>query len=292
MSRTGWIILLILWIILGLWLCRKFICGIGAAAVPAVVKDKCDTSWNIKDGSSFNINSNEHIQFRKSSFNRLKESPQLRTTVTKIADYLKGHTERAVTITGYYEDDEKNNSKMLPNLGLARANSVKSWIQDLGVASDQIEIEGRRGIDCWKGDTIRHGVAMAFAKAGNNSTRIDDIKSRLYGKPITLYFGTNQDNIALNSQQRRDFADLFYYLERVKGAKLDVGGHTDNVGRRAGNIALSRERADFVKSYLAKNGGVPNNKMDVNGFGPDKPVASNTTDEGKSKNRRVEVTLK
>ena len=291
MSRTGWIILLILWILLGLWLCNKYICGLGAAAIAPATKDKCETSWNIKDGSKFNVESPDHFQFRKSTYNRLGESSQLRTSMTKIANYLKGNTDRAVTVTGYYESDEKNRS-ILPNLGLARANNIKSYLNKLGVPSAQIDTKASTAVECIKGDTIRHGIAMAFGKAGNNSDRIAQIKNRLYGKPVIVQFATNSDNINLNAQQRQDFADLFYYLERVEGAKLDVGGHTDNVGNIVSNTTLSKGRAEFVKNYLVKNGNVPMNKMDVQGFGPTKPRASNNTTEGKAQNRRVEVILK
>ncbi len=290
MSRIGWIIILILWILLGLWLCNRYICGSGTA-VPAVIKDKCETSWNIKDGSSFNAESADYFQFRKSTFTRLNESTQLKNTMTKVANYLKGNSSRAVTITGYYDTDERNRS-ILPNLGLARANDIKSYLNKLGVPSVQIDTKASTEVECIKGDTIQRGIDMAFGKAGGNDDRLAQIKSRLFGKPVIVQFGTNSDNINLNPQQRQDFADLFYYLERVNGAKLDVGGHTDNVGNVANNTKLSKDRAEFVKNYLVKNGNVPISKMDVAGFGPSKPRATNSTTEGKALNRRVEVILK
>lgn len=291
MSRLGWIIILILWILLGLWLCNRYICGIGGVVAPAVIKDKCETSWNISDGSSFNQESNDHIRFRKSSFNQLKESEQLRSTMVSVANYLKQNSDREITLTGYYEDNERNSS-VLPNLGLARANTIKSRLNKLGVPTTQIDISSHLGVECWKNDTIQHGIKVAFDKVGVNNTRIRSIKQRLLGKPITVYFGTNQDNIKLDVGQRKDFADLFYYLDRVKGAKLDVSGHTDNVGNIISNTKLSKDRAQFVRDYLIKNGDVLGSKMDVNGYGPSKPVQSNNTPEGRSKNRRVEVTLK
>jgi outer membrane protein OmpA-like peptidoglycan-associated protein len=290
MSRIGWIIILILWILLGLWLCNRYICGIGAAA-PAVIKDKCETSWNIKDGSSFSAESADYFQFKKSTFTRLNESTQLKNTMTKVANYLKGNSGRAVTVTGYYETDERNRS-ILPNLGLARANDIKSYLNKLGVPSAQIDTKASTAVECVKGDTIRRGIGMAFGKADGNNDRLAQIKNRLFGKPVIVQFATNSDNINLNPQQRQDFADLFYYLERVNGAKLDVGGHTDNVGNVANNTKLSKDRAEFVKNYLVKNGNVPVNKMDVAGFGPSKPRATNSTTEGKALNRRVEVILK
>lgn len=81
-------------------------------------------------------------------------------------------------------------------------------------------------------------------------------------------------------------------MDHVKDAKLDVEGHTDNTGDRANNMELSKDRANFARDYLIRNGGISTTRMDVDGFGPDKPIATNKTDEGKAQNRRVEVTLK
>jgi len=317
MSRIGWIIILIIWIVLGLWFIWNCLCGGAIAAVPAPVKDKCDIEWNINDGNRFKSSSAQHIGFKKNTYQRLNPTQGLTSQMEKVANYLKTNKERAVTITGHYDTDEKNGS-VLPNLGLARADNVKSWLTKLGVPATQIETNASSQTECWTGRdgtaagsdkinntngsnanskrdnrvTLNHGISMAIGKANLGSDRIADIKNRLFGKPVTVYFDTNAETLNLNPQQRTDFADLFYYLERVKGAKLDVGGHTDNVGNVNSNVALSKERAAFVKNYLVTKGGVPTGKMDVNGFGPNKPVQTNATPEGRKLNRRVEVTLK
>ena len=106
-----------------------------------------------------------------------------------------------------------------------------------------------------------------------------------------MYFGTNQDELNLSSQQRKDIGEIIYYLDNVDGSGLSIGGHTDNIGNRQSNITLSQGRANFVREYLTNNGNIPANKMSTNGFGPDNPIDTNATPEGRSKNRRVEVKL-
>lgn len=70
--------------------------------------------------------------------------------------------------------------------------------------------------------------------------------------------------------------------------KVEVGGHTDNTGSRATNVRLSQARAESVMAYLVSKG-VAANRLTARGFGPDEPVAENTTAAGRAKNRRVEL---
>jgi OmpA-OmpF porin, OOP family len=71
--------------------------------------------------------------------------------------------------------------------------------------------------------------------------------------------------------------------------RLDIEGHTDNVGTEEFNESLSRTRAAAVKDYLAKRGGVEAGRLTFKGFGATRPLASNDTDEGRAQNRRVEL---
>jgi OOP family OmpA-OmpF porin len=76
-------------------------------------------------------------------------------------------------------------------------------------------------------------------------------------------------------------------MTRLKGRKFEVIGHTDAMGARAGNVSLSLARAQAVKTYLIGKG-LPAESLATSGMGPDQPVASNATDEGRARNRRIE----
>jgi outer membrane protein OmpA-like peptidoglycan-associated protein len=71
--------------------------------------------------------------------------------------------------------------------------------------------------------------------------------------------------------------------------RVQVTGHTDNTGSLALNRRLSRARADAVRTYLISRG-VAEDRLTARGFGPDQPIASNKTAEGRAQNRRVELT--
>jgi OOP family OmpA-OmpF porin len=76
-------------------------------------------------------------------------------------------------------------------------------------------------------------------------------------------------------------------MTRLKGRKFEVIGHTDALGARAANVSLSLARAQSVKTYLVGKG-LPADTLATLGLGPDQPVASNATDEGRARNRRIE----
>jgi len=102
----------------------------------------------------------------------------------------------------------------------------------------------------------------------------------------------------LNSQSKAVLGKLVPTLSGLQQTKIIVDGYTDNVPigpglKREGissNLELSSRRADVVVEYLA-NQGVNQNLISAQGFGESNPVASNDTPEGRSQNRRIEVTL-
>ncbi len=308
MSRTMWIIvallLLLLWLIFGARYVGNRLCGgvakatttaaaAAATTAPAVAKKAVANAWIIKDGSGLNLSSPAWVKFKRNGYSHLKHEPSVVNSIDQTAAYLKKNPKRSLTITGMYGTKEKNNS-ILPDLGMARANNIKNELVAKGVPSTQLALASQlvasRGWSANK-DTLREGVAFAFGDLKDNKDRLAAIKKRLFGKPITLYFATGQDNINLSSKQRTDISDLIYYLDNVAKSKLEIAGHTDNVGKKSANTKLSKERAEFAQNYLRSNG-ISNSRMSAVGFGPDKPIASNDNKEGRAKNRRVEIVLK
>jgi outer membrane protein OmpA-like peptidoglycan-associated protein len=90
----------------------------------------------------------------------------------------------------------------------------------------------------------------------------------------------------------KDVLDQIYnLLIQAEDAKLDLTGHTDNTGTQEGNYSLSSARAEAVKSFFIQKGIPASRFQKVEGKGQDEPVADNSTAAGKSKNRRVAITL-
>jgi len=74
-----------------------------------------------------------------------------------------------------------------------------------------------------------------------------------------------------------------------RSLRLRIEGHTDAIGDAAYNRDLSQRRADAVKAYLVARLPAVAARLKTQGFGPDRPIASNRSDEGREKNRRVEL---
>ena len=101
-----------------------------------------------------------------------------------------------------------------------------------------------------------------------------------------LFFDVGSDRIKPESYQELDA--LYRFLKDNPKIKIEISGHTDNRGRLEYNMKLSQKRALAVKRYLVKKGISPD-RLVARGYGPTKPIASNDTEEGRRRNRRVEV---
>ncbi len=117
---------------------------------------------------------------------------------------------------------------------------------------------------------------------------LSPIKVGVAIKLNNIFFDFNQ--FALKQESNSELNRLIALLKTNNTMVIEVSGHTDNVGSAEHNLQLSKNRADAVKNHLVKNG-IDGNRIVVKGYGQTKPVAPNTTDEGKAQNRRVEFTV-
>jgi len=83
---------------------------------------------------------------------------------------------------------------------------------------------------------------------------------------------------------------LIAFMNENKEKRVNLAGHTDNVGSEAYNQRLSERRVGSVRDYILKKG-IADNRISGQGFGESKPIADNKTREGRAKNRRVEINV-
>ncbi|HRJ17186.1 MAG TPA: OmpA family protein, partial [Saprospiraceae bacterium] len=109
-------------------------------------------------------------------------------------------------------------------------------------------------------------------------------------KQVSISFRSGEFQLDENAKYiiDKEFVEI---AKAFGSARIRIEGNTDNVGSRESNVALSQKRAQSVANYLVREHGMSSNRFIVVGNGPDKPVAPNTTDDGRSKNRRTDFEL-
>jgi outer membrane protein OmpA-like peptidoglycan-associated protein len=103
-----------------------------------------------------------------------------------------------------------------------------------------------------------------------------------------VYFETGKAQ--LNASSLGELDELVTLMTQNPSFRLDVSGHTDNVGDESANQQLSQARAKAVVEYLRQQG-ISQERLSFRGFGSTKPVTTNDTESGKNRNRRVEFII-
>jgi OmpA-OmpF porin, OOP family len=200
-------------------------------------------------------------------------------------DKIAGETDIA-QILAYDEDDER----LL--VGKSRDAQPSYYVVFVTAYKDGIIPERLQG-RIVKGQALAQLVVvsadvmekkMAFVNADDMKQAIHDSgKVAVYG----LYFDTDKD--AVKSESQPTLAEIAKLLKSEPALRLHVVGHTDNQGKPDYNLDLSRRRAASVVAELTTKYGIPATQLDAFGCGLYAPIASNEEEQGKAKNRRVEL---
>lgn len=312
-KKTGYLLGMLLTIIICMILAYIFCCNTGAFGIgtstedttvenpDAVVATPTATSmpFNLKgpDGN-FAFESNDNFNFNVSNFGILTPlSAKVDEGIGALKAYFDtdGNEDKKINITGYYDEGEENPSAF-SNLGLARANAVKNYFVEQGIGSDRINTYGelRESLvpdgDIYRGPVSYNMFAQAAEDKEAEEEQISQVAKAIKEEPLVLYFEYSEASVTLTEAQRTKIGNMSRYLDKVNGATITIEGHTDSEGSNTTNNRLGQERADFAKSYLMNNG-ISGSKIKTISKGEHQPIASNDTEEGRSKNRRAVVTI-
>ncbi len=95
----------------------------------------------------------------------------------------------------------------------------------------------------------------------------------------------------LKAEAKRELQKAALRIKNYPGARVLIEGHTDSVGSTTSNQTLSGKRAGAVREFFMKTGKFDKYEIEINGYGEFRPVASNETEKGREKNRRVDIIL-
>jgi outer membrane protein OmpA-like peptidoglycan-associated protein len=148
-------------------------------------------------------------------------------------------------------------------------------------------------VEVWAEFTGKYGLTIVEKKAmvqdivANADVFSNDIRTTGHSAVYGIYFDTGKSDIKPESAQA--IGEIAKLLKSDATLKVYVVGHTDNVGGLEANMKLSQGRADAVVQALVSSHGIAAARLKAYGAGPFAPVASNDTEEGRAKNRRVEL---
>ena len=290
-NNTLWWIALLAWIGGSTWwhTCKiKFLCD---APLTETIKDAAPTvaPLHIMDGASLMLTSPGNFSFAKSGSQ--SNTNAVIGELDSLAAYLQANPERKAVITGMYSATE-NNPTEWPNLGIARAEDVKTKLlgkYKLDPAS--IVTKGKLNEDLiFYADSLRGGIDFGFADqltlTENNLAESQKFASIF--ETLDLYFNTGSVNYIKTDDNNKFIDEAKAFLSANTDKALLLTGHTDNVGSASSNLQLSKDRAEEVKKELV-DAGFNESQLKVDAKGQTQPKSTNNSDEGKAANRRVSI---
>jgi outer membrane protein OmpA-like peptidoglycan-associated protein len=128
--------------------------------------------------------------------------------------------------------------------------------------------------------------AMKQEMTSDASAWADEISKTGHASVYGIEFDTGKATI--KPQSEKVLGDVLSLLQAQPDWKMKIEGHTDSTGTKAGNQILSQQRAAAVVAWLAQNG-IAQARLTAAGLGDSKPIADNSTEQGRARNRRVEL---
>ena len=177
--------------------------------------------------------------------------------------------------TGY------NTKKIIDNDIASNGNSSSNANNGKGNDSDGNGNNSLSHLNADPNETDATGLKTQITKAAFDNAEIGD-RFRLN----QIYFEFNSSELLTVSYIQLD--SLYNILEQKPSVRIEIRGHTDNIGSESYNKKLSVDRAASVYNYLIDKG-IPKTRIKYRGFGPNVPVADNSTEQGRELNRRVEI---
>ncbi len=260
-----------------------FVCQVRGLCGEAVPVDTRLPTLTLTDGDSVVLSGFDHFAFTPGQV-----SPDLndnnRLFLDKAAEYLLRKGAKQLTITGVYRlDEEGARYGFYENLGVARADEVRKMLMSRGILEERISLDHR--IDST--NDLRRPLAFeAFSDDGRNRSLFTF--TNMTFSDANFEFGSAEFRPGTPFIAYADSVKVFFDLNPEK--LLTIVGHTDSIDTDQFNYRLGMDRARNARQYFVELG-IDGARITVNSKGETMPVSTNSTEEGRQKNRRVEFVI-
>ncbi|NNE69547.1 MAG: OmpA family protein [Rhodothermales bacterium] len=213
-----------------------------------------------------------------------------------LASEIEG-TEAVVDVVNRVQVHDMSDADLVPVRG-GLARSGYNWVE-LGRSDRTLEMGGVAASESEKAEV--GGVAVPHWPWGPVDNRLRVASSQADRQLLACRSSLNQilanetvnfefGSAAITTDGRGVLDQLLSVLDDCPESAVRVEAHSDNVGDTQANLTLSQARAESVVTYL-QLGGVDSDRLTAVGYGESRPVATNSTDEGRAENRRVEFRI-
>ena len=252
--------------------------------------EQVPTDWSaslrLMDGDSMLLKGFDHFIFDKNSI-----SPDLNLNnqdfLDQVADYLKANPTKHLTITGFYRASEQGiSSGIYENLGIARANAIRQFLVERGIDIKRISLDYAAIV----GEDLTMPLQFhLFEPVPEGYAETSDLVKAQFRFDNMTFSDANfefDSDIFRPGNAFNTWADsVLIYFEGNTDKSLTIIGHTDNAGAILYNQDLGLRRAQAAKAFFEQSG----LKATISTLtkGEKAPIANNTTETGRQKNRRV-----
>jgi len=203
-----------------------------------------------------------------------------------IVSYLIDNEDKKLKITGRFLESESDKTVgTYDNLGIARAAAIEQMLTDLGIPEDRISID----YSMVEGTELTEPIAFEILEADDNE--LADVQFTFNNMTFT------ESNFKFDSDVFEPKESFLLYADSMKtffdlnpDKSLTIIGHTDKIGKQSYNKDLGYRRANSAKLYLANQVGIET-EVKIESQGEKQPMATNATDAGRSRNRRVNFVI-
>lgn len=210
--------------------------------------------------------------------------PEILDFKYKINTYLIEHPQEELQIVSLYAASEKIKN---PNLGIRRGNKIRDILESVGIPREKLAVKPMiKDFNYDYNGVFPYGISFTFKPL--DTIRINSLKFKL-PEDKTIYPKLVNNDIFVNDVLKELLEEVKNVLTINPNVRVEIVGHTDNIGNANDNYLLALKYARQVRWYLINKGGLDRNRVIALSEGESKSIANNNTDEGQFLNRRIEV---
>lgn len=202
----------------------------------------------------------------------------------KTNTYLSEHPNTEIHINSLYSASENFES---PNLGIQRGKKIKEALLSVGVPKERIVIKPIiKGIDFDAEGFYSNSISITFKPL--DLERVNNLKTEL-PETKTVYPRFSNSGILINKNLKDLLAEVKEIVNDHPEIKIELIGHTDNIGNDVDNYKMALNYAKQVEWYLVAKNGIRNSMIKASSKGEENPIEDNSYRQGRIANRRIEV---